>query len=44
MKLKFGPLDDATQKRVDDADSETLLRWAGNVLTAESLSDVFADD
>ncbi len=41
LQLKFGPLDEATRERIDDADSESLLRWADRVLTADSLSAVF---
>ena len=44
IQLKFGPLDEATEKRIAEADSETLLRWADRVLTAEKLSDVFKED
>jgi hypothetical protein len=42
LRLKFGSLDDVTREHVSTADSETLLRWADRVLTAESLDDVFA--
>lgn len=43
VQLKFGPPDEATRQRISDADSETLLRWAGRVPTAGSLSEVFDD-
>ena len=44
LQLKYGDLDESTQKRIAEADSETLLRWADRVLTAEQLSDVFSED
>jgi hypothetical protein len=44
IQLKYGPLDEATKKRIAEADSDTLLRWADRVLTAEQLSDVFQED
>ena len=44
IQLKYGPLDEPTKKRIAEADSETLLRWADRVLTAEQLSDVFKED
>jgi predicted transposase YdaD len=40
LTLKFGPLPEAVQTRVDSADADTLLRWSERVLTAESLNDV----
>ncbi len=43
LQLKFGPLDDATDQRIADCDSGTLLRCADRVLTATSLSEVFDD-
>ena len=44
LQLKLGLFDDAVQERIEKADSETLLRWADRVLTADNLSDVFGDD
>jgi predicted transposase YdaD len=41
LQLKFGTLDEVNKKRIAEADSETLLRWADRVLTTEKLSDVF---
>ncbi len=44
LQLKFGPLlDDASRQRISEAESKTLLRWGGRILTAESLEDVFRD-
>ncbi len=42
LQLKFGSLDDTVGQRI--ADAETLLRWGGRVLTADSLAEVFGDD
>ena len=44
IQLKYGDLDEPTHKRIAEADSETLLRWADRVLTAEQMADVFHDD
>ncbi len=44
LQLKFGSLDDAVEQRIADADAETLLRWGGRVLTADSLAEIFGDD
>ena len=44
LQLKFGSLDDTVGQRIADADAETLLRWGGRVLTADSLAEVFGDD
>ncbi len=44
VQLKFGSLDEAVEQRIADADAETLLRWGGRVLTADSLAEVFGDD
>jgi hypothetical protein len=44
LQLKFGSLDAAVRRRIQEADSETLLRWADRVLTAESLTAVFDDE
>lgn len=37
LKLKFGPLDEATQARIAGATPAQLGRWAERVLTASSL-------
>ena len=41
IELKFGPPDAAVRKRVESADSETLLRWSERILTAGSLEELF---
>jgi hypothetical protein len=40
--LRFGELSETVRKRVARADSEALERWAERVLTATSLTEVFA--
>ena len=44
IQLKYGDLDEPTRKRIAEADSETLLRWADRVLNAEKIVDVFSED
>lgn len=41
IELKFGPPDAAVRKRVESADSDTLLRWSERILTAGSVDQVF---
>lgn len=43
LGLKFGALSPDTVARVESATDEQLERWAGRVLTAEQLSDVFGE-
>ncbi len=39
---KFGPsAAEAYRKRIEQADPETLLRWSDNILTAETIEEVF---
>jgi Putative transposase, YhgA-like len=42
LELKFGPLSDATRARVRRASSQRRMLWAGRVLTAAALAEVFA--
>ena len=43
LKLKFGqPLDDAIQKRINQADTATLQQWSGNIFTARSPQEVLS--
>ena len=42
LTLRFGKLPPAARKRIERADTEVLERWTARVLTAASLSDVFA--
>ena len=41
LTRRFGPLDMATERRLQQASSEELERWADNILDAASLDDVF---
>jgi len=41
LTLKFGPLTDETRQRVQQADPDTLVRWAQRALTAADIVDVF---
>jgi len=38
---RFGPLPTEMEQRLRQADSETLERWADNILDARTLEDVF---
>lgn len=38
---RFGPLDAATQQRLQQASSAELERWADNILDARTLDEVF---
>ena len=40
---KFGPLSEANRRRIDEADSDTLLRWSERILSAQTLDEVFAE-
>ena len=41
LELKFGKLSAEERKRVQSADSETLLKWGERILTADAIDDVF---
>ncbi len=41
--LRFGELNEATLKRLESADEESLDRYAERILTASSLDELFAD-
>jgi predicted transposase YdaD len=41
LRLKFGEIPDATRRRIETADADTLLTWSEHVLTAERLDDIF---
>jgi hypothetical protein len=43
LRLKFGPLAPEVEEQVQAADADRLLVWGDRVLTAQRLSDVFAD-
>ena len=40
IERKFGPPMESIRQRVEDADTETLLRWSERILTADSLDAV----
>ncbi|MBS9402911.1 hypothetical protein KG088_04650 [Halomonas sp. TRM85114] len=40
---RFGPLDADTQRRLQQATTDELERWAENVLDAPSLAEVFGE-
>jgi len=40
MQRKFGDLPDGARRRVESADSDTLLEWLDRILTAESIDEV----
>jgi hypothetical protein len=43
LQLKFAGLDDSTIAKLRGASSEQVRRWSDRVLTADTLSDVFAE-
>jgi hypothetical protein len=43
LERKFGPLDEATQIMLAEADAGMLLVWGERVLDARSLAAVFED-
>lgn len=43
LALKFGALAETVQRRVQQAESDTLRTWTARVLTAHSLEEVFVD-
>lgn len=42
LTRRFGPLDTATEQRLQRATSDELERWADNILDANTLDEVFA--
>ena len=42
LQLKFGPLSEATQQRLEQTDEARLDLWTERVLSAQSLDEVFA--
>ncbi len=40
LELKFGELSLEDQKKVQSADSDTLLKWTGQILTADTLDEI----
>jgi len=41
LKKKFGSVPEDAETRISQADSEQLLEWSENVLTAETVNEVF---
>jgi predicted transposase YdaD len=41
LELKFGPVDESTRTRVRRASSERRMLWAGRILSATTLAEVF---
>lgn len=41
LTRRFGPLDAATEQRLQRASSDELERWADNILDAQTLDEVF---
>ena len=41
LTRRFGPLDAATEQRLQQASQEELERWADNILEARTLDEVF---
>ena len=41
LERKFGPLPQRHRETIDQADADTLLRWAERVLTAGTVEEVF---
>ena len=44
LKLRFAPVPDWAQERLASASEEQLTEWAGTILTAQSLNDLFGVD
>lgn len=40
LEAKFGQLTSEQRRRIEEADTETLLAWSGRVLTGESVEEV----
>lgn len=41
FERKFGPLDEAIRRRINEADADQLLLWGERILTADRAEDVF---
>jgi flagellar biosynthesis/type III secretory pathway protein FliH len=44
LQLRFSPVPEWVQSRLDAADEAQLLAWTGAILSATSLADLFGDD
>jgi hypothetical protein len=43
LELRFGPVASERRARIENADSEQLLRWGERLLAARGPDEVFAD-
>lgn len=43
ITVKFGPPDQAICRRLETADTDTLLRWSERILNAGSLDEIIGD-
>ena len=43
LKNRFGDIPEQYRERLEQADSETLLKWSERILTAETIEEVFED-
>jgi len=43
LQQRFGPLTEADQVRIQNADADQLLEWGDRLLTARTLSEVFGE-
>jgi hypothetical protein len=41
MRLKFGEIPDDVRRRIEQADTDTILTWTERILTAERIDDIF---
>ena len=41
LERRFGPVDEVIRTRVRSADSQTLLIWGEQILTAQTIEEVF---
>ena len=41
LKKKFGQISEEVKQKIEKADSNTLLKWSENVLTASNIDTVF---
>jgi hypothetical protein len=44
LQMRFGPVPEWAQSRLNAADEAQLLAWTGAILSATSLTDLFGDD
>lgn len=44
LKLRFGPVPEWVQERLTSSSEDQLIQWAGAILTAQSIEDIFGAD